>query len=138
MLYNTVMVSTMHQRQSAIGDMFPPSWTSFPPPSPSHPSGLSQEHWLWVPSFLQWITTGYVFCLWSIYVSVLFSQIIPPSPSPTVSRSLFSMCASPFLPCGWVCQHHLSRWVNLFHMHAMTASSTGKLWGWGYGHGADF
>ena len=35
----------------------------------------------------------------NIYVSVLFSQFIPPSPSPIVSTSLFSMSASPLLPC---------------------------------------
>ena len=35
----------------------------------------------------------------NLYVSMLFSQNIPPSPSPTVSRSLFFMSVSPLLPC---------------------------------------
>ena len=39
MLYSIVFVSIKHQHESAIGLlMCPPSWTSIPPPSPSHPS----------------------------------------------------------------------------------------------------
>ena len=38
------MVSAVHQHDSAIGiHMSPPSWTYLPPPSPSHPSRLSQS-----------------------------------------------------------------------------------------------
>ena len=69
--------------------MCPPSWTPLPPPSPSHPSGSSQctspEH----P--VSCIEPGLAICF--IYdnrhVSMLFSQIIPPLPSPTESKSLF-------------------------------------------------
>ena len=32
-----------------------------------------------------------------VYVLMLFSQIIPPSPSPTESKSLFCMSVSPLL-----------------------------------------
>ena len=46
---------------------------------------------------------------------MLLSQFIPPSPSPTVSISLFSMSVSPLPPCELVHWHHLSR----FHMHAL-------------------
>ena len=35
----------------------------------------------------------------NVYVSILFSQFIPPPPSRTVSTCLFSMFASPLLPC---------------------------------------
>ena len=39
MLYNIVLISALHQHESAIGiHMSPPSSTSFPPPTPSHPS----------------------------------------------------------------------------------------------------
>ena len=41
MLYNIVLVSAIHQCESAIG-MAPPSSTSLRPPTSSHPSRLSQ------------------------------------------------------------------------------------------------
>ena len=69
--------------------MFSPSWTLLPPPSPSHLSGSSQctspEH----P--VSCIEPGLAICFTydNIHVSMLFSQIIPPSPSPTESKSLF-------------------------------------------------
>ena len=49
----------------------------------------------------------------NVYVSILLSQFIPPSPSPTVSTSLFSMSVSPLLPYKQVHQYHLSR----FHIY---------------------
>ena len=37
-----VLVSAIQQRESVIGiHMFPPSWTSLPPPTTSHPSRSS-------------------------------------------------------------------------------------------------
>ena len=60
-----------------------------PPPSPSHPSGSSQctspEHPV---SCIEPRLTIY-FTYDNIHVSMLFSQIIPPSPSPTESKRLF-------------------------------------------------
>ena len=45
------MVFAIHWHESARVYMCPPSWTSFPPPSPCHPSGSSQctspEHPVW-------------------------------------------------------------------------------------------
>ena len=70
-----------------------------PPPSPSHPSGSSQctspEH----P--VSCIEPGLAICFTygNIRASVLFSQIIPPSPSPTESNSLFFTSVSLLLSC---------------------------------------
>ena len=61
------------------------------PPSPSHPSGLSQctssEH----P--VSCIKPGLVICFTydNIHVSMLFSQIIPPLLSPTESKRLLNL-----------------------------------------------
>ena len=54
----------------------------------------------------------------NVYVSILFSQFIPPSPSTTVSISLFTMSVSPLLPCKWVHQYHLSK----FHTYVLLLS----------------
>ena len=69
--------------------MCSPSWTRLPPPSASHPSGSSQctspEH----PVSCIEPGLAIYFTYNNIHVSTLFSQIIPPSLSPTESRSLF-------------------------------------------------
>ena len=69
--------------------MCPPSWTPFPPPSLSHPPGSSQctspEHP--VSCIKPWLVVCFTYD--NMHVSMLVSQIIPPSPSPTESKSLF-------------------------------------------------
>ena len=66
-----------------------PSWTLFPPPSPYHPSGSSQctspKHP--VSCIEPGLATHFIYDI--IHVSMPFSQIIPPSPSPTESKRLF-------------------------------------------------
>ena len=77
------MVFAIHWHESAMGIHVSPSWTPLPPPSPSPPSGSSQctspEH----P--VSCIKPGLAICFTYdiIHVSMLFSQIIPPSTSPT-------------------------------------------------------
>ena len=66
-----------------------PSWTLLPPPSPYHPSGLSQctspKHP--VSCIEPGMVTHFIHDI--LHVSMPFSQIIPPSPSPTESKRLF-------------------------------------------------
>ena len=66
-----------------------PSWTLLPPPSPHHPSGSSQctspKHP--VSCIESGLVTHFIYDI--IHISMPFSQIIPPSPSPTESKRLF-------------------------------------------------
>ena len=57
--------------------MRPPSWTPFPPPSPSHPSGSSQ--WTSPECLVSCVEPGLVICFTygNIHVSMLFSQRSP-------------------------------------------------------------
>ena len=65
------------------------------PPAPSRPSRLSQSTGFGVPVSCSTFPLATYFTYGSVYASVLLSQIIPPSPSPTVSKCLFFMSASP-------------------------------------------
>ena len=66
--------------------MCSPSWTLLPPPSPYHPSGLSQctspKHP--VSCIEPGLATRFIYDI--ICISMPFSQIILPSPSPTESK----------------------------------------------------
>jgi len=92
--------------------MCSPSWT-LPPPSLSHPSGSSQctspEH----P--VSCIEGGLVihFTYDNLHVSMPFSHIIPPLPSPTESKRMLYISVSYHLshqgrPRGWkvLCERH--------------------------------
>ena len=76
-----------------------PSKTFLPSPSPSHPSRSSQSINFGFPVSYSKFSLGLYFACGSVYVSVLLCQTIPPSLLPTGSKSLFSMSASPVLPC---------------------------------------
>ena len=96
-------------------------FTCVPHPDPP-PASLSIPS-LWVfPVHQPWalvscIQPGLVICftLDSILVAVLFSQNIPPSPSPTESKSLFCTSVSPFLFCINGYRYHLFK----FHIYAL-------------------
>ena len=74
--------------------MCSPSWTLLPPPSPHHPSGSSQctspKHP--VSCIEPGLATRFIYDI--IHISMPFSQIIPPSPSPTESKRLFYISVS--------------------------------------------
>ena len=95
--------------------MHSPSWILLPPPSPSHPSGSSQWHGLECPVLS--IEPGLLiyFTYSNIHVSLLFSQIIPPLPSPTESKSLF--CTSVLLLLSHIQRHHYH--LSKFHIYVL-------------------
>ena len=95
--------------------IFSPSRTPLPPPSPSYSSGSSQ---LTIPEHpVPWIEPGLTiyFTYDNIQVSMLFSQIIPPQPSPTESERLFFTSVSLLLSCIQGHHYHLSK----FHIYAL-------------------
>ena len=88
------MVSAIHQHKSATGLSLN---LLLKPPSPSHPSRLSQSFGF--PASYSKFPLAVYFTYDSVYVSILLSQVISLSPSPTVTKSLFFMSASLLLPC---------------------------------------
>ena len=58
----------------------------------------------------------------NVHISILFSQLVPPSASPTVSTTLFSMSAFLVLPCKYfpcifICGTYIKQCVdNQFHI----------------------
>ena len=93
----------------------PPSWTSLPPPSTLHPSGLSQGTSFGCPaSCIKFVLVIY-FTYGNIHVSLLSSHIIPPSPSFTESKGLFFTFVSLLLSYIWGHLCHLSK----FYIYAL-------------------
>ena len=92
------MVFAIHQHELATAiHVSRQSWTLLPPPSPPC-SGLSQSTGFGCPASCIKLALVIYFTYGSIYVSVLFSQIIPPSPSPSESKSLFFISMSLYWP----------------------------------------
>ena len=88
-LYNIVLVLPNIEMNPPQVYLCSPSWTLLPPPSPYHPSGSSQctspKHP--VSCIEPGLVTRSIYDI--IRISMPFSQIIPPSPSPTESKRLF-------------------------------------------------
>ena len=104
----------IHWHESAMGYMCSPSWIPLPRPSPSHPSGSSQSTSPEHPASC--IKPGLAICFtYNIHVSMLFSQTIPPSLSPTESKRLFYTSVSLLLSHKQGYHYHLSK----FHIYVL-------------------
>ena len=107
-----MLAPAMYQRESAVGtQVSSPSLTSIPPPTPCHPSRLLQSPDLSSLSHTansHWLSISYTRqCIW-FHVPLHSSHPLLPPSSP-MSRSLFSVSASPLLSCKQIHQYYLSR-----------------------------
>ena len=103
-----MLVSAIHQwtshRHTYVPSLnLPPTFHTLPNSSFSQSTGFG-----FTASCSKFLQALY-FTYGSIYASMLLSQIIPPSPSPIVFKSLFFMSVFPLLHCTWGHQYYLSR-----------------------------
>ena len=115
LLYNTVLVLPYINMNPPRVYMSSQSWTLLPPPSPYHLSGSSQcttsEHP--VSCIEPGLSIHFTYDI--IHVSMPFSQIIPPSPSPSESKSPFYTSVSLLLSRIEGYHYHLSK----FHIYVL-------------------
>ena len=126
LLYNIVLVLPYIDMNLPWGYMCSPSWTPLPPPSPSHPSGSSQCTRLGHPVSCIKLGLEIHFTYDNIHLSMPFSQIISPSPSPTESKRLFYTSVSLLLSRIQGYCYHISK----FHIYALVYCIGVFLSGW--------
>ena len=98
-IHINMYVDTIYQHKLAVDMRVPSFLTPLPPPSPPHPSRLSQSTRFELPASYSKFPLAIYFTYGNGYVAMLLSQFIPPTPFPTVSISLFLMFASLLLFC---------------------------------------
>ena len=115
LLFNTVLVLPYIDMNPPQVYMSSQTWTPLPPPTPHHRSGsspcTSPKH----PVSCIEPRLAICFLHDSIHVSMPFSQIIPPSPSPRESKRLFFTSVSLLLPHTQGYHYHLSK----FHIYVL-------------------
>ena len=118
LLYFTLQYSigfAIHWHESAMGVHEFPILNPLLPPSPYYPSGLSQCTSPKQPVSCIEPRLAICFLYDIIHVSMPFSQIIPPSPSPTESKSPFYTSVSLLLSRIQGHHYHLSK----FHIYVL-------------------
>ena len=99
MLHNIVLVFAIHSmNQPSVYMCLLPLESPFHLPPPSHPIRLS-EYWFQLSKPCSKFPLAIYFIYGNVIVSMLLSRFVPHSPSPTRSTDLFSVPASPLLPC---------------------------------------
>ena len=114
-----MLVSAIHQHESAISiHMTPPSWTFFPPPTPIHPSRLLEQPKCLIPlsdaANFHWLSILHVVMYMFPCYCLHTSHPLCPFSSMSISH-LFSIFVSALWPCKLAQQYHLSR----FHIYAL-------------------
>ena len=116
----------IHQHESTTGVHVFPILTPLPPPSPYHPSGSTQCTSPKHPVSCIKPRPVIHFLYDIIHISMPFSQIIPPSPSPTESKTLF--CTSASLLLSRIQGYHY--YLSKFHIYVLVRSLVGcSPWG---------
>ena len=115
LLYNIVLVWPYIDMNPPRVYMCSQSWTPLPPPSPYHLSGSSQCTSPKHPVSCIEPRLAIHFLYDIIHVSMPFSQIIPPFPSPTESKRLFYTSVSLLLSRIQGYHYHLSK----FHIYVL-------------------
>ena len=101
--FSVVLASALPQCESATSvHTSALSWSSLPPPDPIPPFEVVAEHWLSSLCYIE-LPVAICFAYGNVYVSVLLSQFVSPSPPHAVYTSLFSISVSLFLPCKSTC-----------------------------------
>ena len=115
LLYNTVLVLPYIDMNPPWVYMIAQSWTPLPPPTAYHLSGSSPRTSPKHPLSCIEHSLAIRFLPDSIHVSMPFSQIIPPSPSPTEPKSPLYTSVSLLLSCIQGHHYHLSK----FHIYVL-------------------